>query len=210
MFGSAGFPTCVTHPIYGRSIGVMTDIVRIPLEPLSLEAFTPFGQLIAAQPRRPDWDRPPLQAWTLAFDADAAARIQVMRYGDRTRSFAIVERHLHVTESRFPLTGSAAIFAVAPATPAGMPPVPPSPGSFRAFLLDGNCGLILHKGVWHSLTCFPVGADTVDFGLISDVATEAEFDGGDIAAARRTQIYDYLAEQDRRFVVTDPKGLCGS
>lgn len=188
----------------------MTEVTEIPLRLLTDEAFAPFGQLIAAQSRRPDWDRPPLQAWTLAFDADAAARIQVMRYGDLTRSFTMVERHLHVTESRFPLAGAAAIFAVAPATPLGMPPVPPSPGSFRAFLLDGSCGLILHKGVWHSLTCFPVGAGTADFGLISDVATEAEFDSGDIAAARRSQIYDYLAEQDRRFVVTDPVGLCGS
>lgn len=187
----------------------MTEVILVSLESLTAEAFAPFGQLIAAQPRRPDWDRPPLQAWTLAFDADAAARIQVMRYGDRTRSFTMVERHLHVTESRFPLAGAAAIFAVAPATPPGIPPVPPSPDGFRAFLLDGSCGLILHKGVWHSLTCFPVGADTADFGLISDVATEAEFDSGDIATARRSQVYDYLAEQDLRFVITDSSRLCG-
>lgn len=194
--------------IGGRSVNVMTTVVQIPLEPLTAEAFAPFGQMIAAQPRRPDWDRPPLRAWTLAFDADATARIQVMRYGDRTRSFTLVERHLHVTEGRFPLAGAVAIFAVAPATPLGTPPVPPAPDGFRAFLLDGSCGLILHKAVWHSLTCFPVGAETADFGLISDVATEAEFDSGDIAAARRSQVYDYLAGQDLRFAVTDPAGLC--
>ena len=45
----------------------MTRIVEVPLEPLSDEAFAPFGQIIGKQDRKPLFEGTDVKTWTVDF-----------------------------------------------------------------------------------------------------------------------------------------------
>ncbi len=73
----------------------------IAVEPLSKEAFSPYGQLLAAG-SMPDFQRPGLQNWRLPFHSDAPLRLQIMRYARQEKRLSLFERHLCVTEAPEP------------------------------------------------------------------------------------------------------------
>ena len=169
----------------------MATTIELEVEPLSAEAFAPFGQLIAARVGAPDHAQPLLDVWHLDFRADAPARLQIMRYHRKPMTFSRLERHTHVSEGRVPLGRAQALVAVAAATGAA-PDALPDPSSVRAFRFDGSRGLLFTPGVWHSLSCFPVAAPYADFVLISDHATETEIDAWtQPTSGERTHVIDY-------------------
>ena len=188
----------------------MAKVIEIPVEPLTGDEFAPFGEIIGPAPWRvPDWERPGLRMWRFDFESDAPTRLQVMRYMHQPMAFHHLERHVCVTEGRIPLGGVRAVMVVAPPTPLDDPAGHPDPGSLRAFLLDGRRGIMLRRGTWHALDCFPVEPPHADFGFLSDVETENEIELTAAAVTReRTHVTDYLEHSDLSFVIIDPRGVC--
>ncbi|MEM9205354.1 MAG: ureidoglycolate lyase [Pseudomonadota bacterium] len=173
---------------------------QIPLERLSPDAFSPFGQVLAAGDRSPDFSRPLLDNWRFPFASDAPPRLQIMRYHTQQMRLTLFERHVFVTEARFPIDGAKGVIVVAGNT---VEDDHPDPKAARAFLIDGSAGLMLKPGVWHGLDCFPVDRPHSDFLFLSDEKTEVEIET--VGHGERTQLFDFAPVVE--FVVTDPDGL---
>lgn len=163
----------------------MTRTVTLPITPVTPEAFAPFGRLLPpAGPR--SFGRDNMDAWIMPFRHEGPVRMQVVRYHVKPRIVRLIERHLHVTETRQPLNGARCVLVVAPPSDA-----PPEPEAMTAFDLAGQ-GLIFHAGVWHSIDAYPLGRTPGDYLFISEEATVSElFDG--TGTPRRTQVHDFAA-----------------
>ena len=186
----------------------MSKLIDIPLEKLTHEAFAPFGQIVGELPGTPGWARPLLDAWKMTFAIEGKAELRVMRYHHQALEFHLLERHLAVTESRVPMGGAQAVMVVAPPTPVGRPTKAPDPASLRAFHIDGTVGLMLWRGTWHALDCFPLKPPFADFAFITEVETEDEIETSkDPIDGKRTQLVDFQALADTRFRVVDSQGL---
>ena len=186
----------------------MTRIIDVNLERLTHDAFAPYGQIIGAQLEPTDWKRPRLDVWKMPFSIDGTTELRVMRYHYQQLEFQMLERHMSVTESRIPMGGVRAIMVVAGATPLDEPNSFPPPDSVRAFYLDGTQGLMLWRGTWHALDCFPITQPYADFGFISEVETEDEIElSVEPAIGERTQITNYDSSSNVSFRIVDPLGL---
>ena len=180
----------------------MTRMIELIPEPLMHDAFAPFGQIVGELPEKPGWARPRLDAWKMTFEADGRTELRIMRYHVQAMEFHLLERHLNVTESRVPMGGAEAFMVVAPPSPAGRPDELPAPETLRAFHLDGTKGLLLWRGTWHALDCFPLKPPYADFAFLTEVETEEEIEmSRDPVAGKRTQLADYRAAFDVRFRV---------
>lgn len=180
---------------------MMLKTVDVALEPLNRKTFAPYGLLLTAPNRPADFVRPGLSNWRLPFKSDAELRLQIMQYEFQPMRLSRFERHLCVTEARTPIGPAPAVLIVA-----GDPTIdaPPTAASVRAFLLDGNIGIMFHPGVWHGLDCFPVNPPFVDYLFLSDSATEDEIETiKDPTYGVRTQVFDF----DVEFTVVDPLDL---
>lgn len=170
----------------------MTDIRLLPLEPLTAGAFAPYGVLLSGGAGPADFARPALELWRLRFQAESPTRLQIMRYHRQKMRFSRLERHIAVTEARFPVAGAQAALIVADATPLDDPAAAPPPESLRAFHIDGAAGVLFHAGTWHGLDCYPLVGDHADFLFLSDEATEAEIEAWDSPqSGARTHVVDY-------------------
>ena len=185
----------------------MTRLIEIPLEGASAEAFRPFGQLIA-KPEAPSLgDRPVQDYWRLPFDLDGRPELEIVRYRQQPWELDRLERHLHVTESRVALGGHSVVLVVAPHAELEGAEAVPDPGCLRAFLVRGSAGVLLHRGTWHALDCYPVDVPFVDFAFFTEAETVAELEGTSRAGASpRTEVADYR-EMGLRFRVVDLHGL---
>ena len=117
----------------------------IQAEPLTKEAFRPFGELLDADARSVD---PPISS-PIGFEG-GKVRIGTTQLPYKGLRFTGMEQHFHVTQAFIPITGSPAVVAVAAPTSQDDPNAIPKPEDVRAFLIDGTVGYMLHKGVWHS------------------------------------------------------------
>ena len=179
------------------------DLIDVPLQPLTAAAFSPYGWILDAG-QKPDYARPGLENWRLPFVGRDTLRLQVMRYSNRNMRLSMFERHINVTEARHPIGNAAAVLVVAgDLTLDG----PPSADSIKAFLLDGQKGIMFRQGVWHGLDCFPARTEHVDYLFLSDAATEDEIESqGSPGNGVHTHIFDF-AEKGLAFRVIDPKGV---
>lgn len=197
---------CVTLVNVHNANSEPMKIEDIEVEPLTVEAFAPYGWLLVAGDA-PDFNRPGLKNWRIPFHSDAILRLQVMRYSKQLRQLSMFERHPHVTEARSPIGNAAAILVVAgdPAKDA-----PPDAGPVRAFYLDGSQGIMFRKGVWHGLDCYPAHRAHVDYLFLSDAATEDEIElSPGPRQGVRTEIFDF-AEQNVTFRIMDPNEVMTS
>ena len=105
----------------------MSQLIELPVERLSPESFAS---------RR------------VGFTIDGTVDLHVVRYDSKPMEFHLVERHLHVTETRVPLTPEPVVLVVAQSTSPDDRAAPPSLESFRAFLLNGRQGVLLGTGTW--------------------------------------------------------------
>jgi len=113
-------------------------------EPLTAEAFAPFGAVIAHGRSDERWEFPAV------FSAvpDARPRLWVNRTPkapDAILSVALLERHPFSAQTFLPLRGAGWLVVVAPSGPDGLPDVQ----GLRAFASDGHHGLTYHVGTWH-------------------------------------------------------------
>jgi ureidoglycolate hydrolase len=145
--------------------------ISLPIRPISAEAFAPFGRLYRPEGPR-SFGRDNFDGWVMPFRAEGPARLQYVRYKPRAMTVEIIERHLHVTETRQQISGPHCVLVVAPPSDA-----PPAPEAMTAFDLTSH-GIMLHPGTWHSIDAYPLGDAPGDYLFLSEEATVAElFDG---------------------------------
>lgn len=160
-------------------------IITVRPEPVTVESFAPFGDVLAPRPtapitnqtlidkgfvrtkdpvsaaRYPDFDA--LDYWTpVAEISKDVMRFGYLRPKQRPLSVSWFERHVLGTQTFIPIGGKRAVFVVAPRSDNADPDALPDLATTRAFLLDGSVGVNIHPGTWH-WTPFPLepGADFV-------------------------------------------------
>jgi ureidoglycolate lyase len=154
----------------------MARVHRIQIEPLTPEAFAPFGTVIDVGHRPPDYvGTSGTEAWHMAFESGRPL-VSLLRTPYQGLRFRTMERHFHVSQAFIPLGGEHAAVAVAP--PSADLDAMPQLDAVRAFLLDGSKGYVLHRGTWHSLDRFPLRPPDTRFVMLTDHETQ-----GDLTAA---------------------------
>lgn len=186
------------------------------------ESFAPYGRIV----RRPDHAQPNLasgavESWSLPFESGSKPLVMFNRFHDKGREFSVMEKHQQVTQCFFPLGGTPYIMVVGVASDGqdrddsetvaiGSAADESVPGAFapehvRAFYIEGNHGVLLWRNVWHSLARYPVGADYIDLGFLTDVDTQQEIErhlaGGPKPTI--TDFTDFAETHQTRFIVTD-------
>lgn len=171
--------------------------ITLPLQPISAEAFAPYGRVLSPAGER-HAGREGYDIWIQPFAAESRPRLQIVRYHARPFVVALIERHLHVTEARQPLGGSPAIIVVAEPSE-----TPPAPEMLRAFRLDGE-GVMFHRGAWHAIDAYPESGSHSDFLFLSEEATVSELFDNPGRAPERTQVFDFLAAGIELVIDTNP------
>lgn len=117
---------------------------RIPVEPLTPEAFAPFGAVLTPLPApgRAFFDAALGDARPGAAPSLSLSRIEVAHEGPLTA--VRMERHPHSSQSFVPLGG--APFLVLVSAPGG---AAPDMSAARAFIASGGVGVTYAAGVWH-------------------------------------------------------------
>lgn len=124
---------------------------QLLVEPLTREAFAPFGDLISTEGRdhflinngsTQRYHR--LAEVQLSGPGDVGI-ISIFRAQALVMPFPItmLERHPHGSQAFVPLLGHPFLIVVAPANDQ------PDPEQIRAFISDGRQGVNYHRGVWH-------------------------------------------------------------
>ena len=181
----------------------MAETLDIALEAVTAEAFAPFGVLIEEPSALPVFSNPGLRSWRLPYEASGATDLMVIRYDHRPMTFAKLERHIAVTQCFVPLDTMSWVMVVAPP---GDTDDAPAPDSVRAFLVDGEQGVLMWKGTWHAFNRFPAGPPGLSFALLTGADTQAELERQTAGGPRPalTHVVDYADRFDRSFRVVDP------
>ena len=188
----------------------MQKRTEIAIEPLTAEAFEPFGQIIGRHGSPPVFSGPHIDSWRMDFGADGPVELMFSRYVYMPMEFGEMERHFNVTQSFVPLGDSPSVMVVAPRTGQGGGPKNwPRADSVRAFYVSANQGILLWKGTWHALTRFPARPPFADFALITGQETQSELERqrSDGTAPVLTEVCDFTKAEGIVFNVIDPRGL---
>jgi ureidoglycolate hydrolase len=177
----------VTSPRPGSQPKVAVTVHDLRIQPLTAEAFKPFGKLFDAK------QRPPTRR-TLVYDKSfhvaGTTTIGVIWQPFAGLTFTRLERHFNVTQAFVPMSGSLSVVAVAAPTDLDDPSAIPRPDHVRAFLIDGTVGFRYHVGTWHSLDRYVLHPPGATFVIVN-------------VEPNPTQIVDY----DKRFGVVFKVGL---
>jgi ureidoglycolate lyase len=180
----------------------MATVHEVVVEPLTEEAFAPFGQIVSAKARPPDFQTESgTQGWAVDFRSGRPL-LMLLRTPYQGLRFAKLERHFDLTQTFLPLGGSPAVVAVA--APSADRSAVPAPAEVRAFLLDGTMGYVLGPGTWHSLDRFPLYAPDTRWVIITDHETQDDLLAayGGRGGWQRTQEVDYRARLGLEFALT--------
>ncbi|MBD1823703.1 ureidoglycolate lyase [Cyanobacteria bacterium FACHB-DQ100] len=119
-----------------------STIRSIQAQPITAEAFRPFGQLIQASPDGKGFDRDDAQLYL----EEGIPRFYIMRLQHRGRKFHKITRHQQCTQCLGSLEGKEWLIVVAPPGES----VSPALSDLRAFRIPGNCFIKLEIGTWHA------------------------------------------------------------
>ena len=165
--------------------------VPITLEPLSGEAFAPFGQLVTPPgAREPDFVGYGSTGWDVELHISGRPQLLILRNPFLGLRAGVLERHAEVTQAVFALTAvPAALIVARPGPDGGAPRLE----DVRAFRVDGGCGYVLHRETWHAPDRYPLYPPGADYALL----TEWETTSGD------------APDRDGRTEIVDCEGLFG-
>lgn len=155
------------------SSGRSARVVGVELQPLTIEAFSPFGFCGLRPPRPPDWVAAGTRTGSGVREAEADEGPKVaelwrlgdlpyeaglpyvgsVRYWNQGFFVSELERHLRETQTWIATAGSGALI-VAP--PSDRNDAAPDPESVRAFLIEPGDVVGIAKGVW-MCHFFPLG-----------------------------------------------------
>lgn len=141
----------------------MTCPATLTVEPLTPEAFAPFGWVIGRKPAPGDTDvmGNEITKWRgdHVFDPGVGGEVEMVWVNYCWKPFVCqwVESHRLTHQSFIPLGGSVPVIHVVAPPPEDpdAPDIAPDLSKARAFLLDGTMGTCLRRGTWHAH--FPVG-----------------------------------------------------
>ena len=117
-------------------------LFKLQPQPITPEAFRPFGQVISAIE-----DDTPFNAHDAQLELhQGIPRFYIMRLYERGMRFGRITRHQRVTQCLGSLNGEEWLMAVAPPSPAALPDWE----AITAFRIPGNCFIKLNVGTWHA------------------------------------------------------------
>lgn len=182
----------------------MAEMRQLKVQLLTQETFQPFGAVIGAQQRDPDFcGGSGTQLWDLNCEIDGTLQLGFVRVPYRPLRFKLMEQHYGVMQTFIPITGPPAVVGLAPPTARG---ALPKPEDVTAFLLDGTKGYILNRNTWHSLDRFPLYPPTGDWVIVTDKETTEDLkaSGPQQGGVKLTktldfeELYDVVFEFDMR------------
>jgi ureidoglycolate lyase len=122
------------------STGPRIDVIKLKVEPMTRDAFAPFGVLLDAR-------------GSVTIDVgDGLTSMTGATSERRPFTFNFMARHLRTMQVFSPLASSRAVIAVAPPSNGPTPQI----DQVKAFITDGRLPYAYHKGTWHTPP-FPVG-----------------------------------------------------
>lgn len=150
----------------------MSESIIVAAQPITAEAFAPYGKLLTAQPANPD-GRDVSLAVIEGVDLTGGPPImRALTFRFRSFSFTHLEQHSSFTQAFLPADGRPALVVVA--APAGEIGSDPDLATLKAFILDGAQGVLLGRGIWHCPP-FPLAAlATYTMVGCADTAKETE------------------------------------
>jgi ureidoglycolate lyase len=162
----------------------MHSTVEIKIEPLTAAEFSPFGELLV--PRAvPSFSFREKDLHRFAFAADSPTVLQILSFKPQPLIVRKIERHAHVTESRYHVGGAPTVIVVAAPSEE-----PPAAKQFRAFLVDRQ-GVLFKPGTWHCVDAFPIEDRSGDFLFLSDKETQSELFDNPVQNPRRSRLHDF-------------------
>jgi ureidoglycolate lyase len=173
--------------------------IDISVEPLTAGSFYPFGRVIEPQCDPAVFDGRPNRMIDLEFSCDGRSSLYIIRYPSQEIRVGQMERHLTMTEARVAL-GRPAVVLVAGDLRTDSPEL--AAASMRAFLIGPHQGLRFHRGTWHSLDCYPISGDWVDFAFFSEYESESELAGPELDQCIRTDFIDLEKRYQIRLTVS--------
>ncbi|MEA5464733.1 ureidoglycolate lyase [Leptothoe sp. PORK10 BA2] len=130
-----------------------TTLHQLTAQPLTAEAFRPFGQVLG-----PQWDGKPYDGEDAQLKLDGGIpRFYIMQLERKGRRFDRITRHLACTQCLGALEGKAWLMAVAPPCAGAAP----DPSLIQAFSIPGDCFIKLEAGTWHAGPLFET--DVINF-----------------------------------------------
>jgi len=136
------------------------DVRTVVAEPLTLEAFAPFGDIIGPEghERLPiDLYGGTVDAYNIPVHADEPFEFLVNRLRYRGLRIHNLERHAGLSQAFIPMDGAPFIQVVA-AADATLENDVPAADEVRAFIVPGNRGVQINTNVWHEPP-FPMQAE---------------------------------------------------
>ncbi|MFD4668749.1 ureidoglycolate lyase [Lentzea sp. NPDC058450] len=131
---------------------IQSDVFTIVPEPITPEAFAPFGEVVSveATPKLPIDLYNGLNAihGPMLLEADEPVEFIYFRVGYRGGDIRYLERHHGVTQTFIPLGGIPFVSVVA-APDAPLADGFPDFAAVRAFLVPGDAVLNIRRGTWH-------------------------------------------------------------
>ena len=164
----------------------MTIRHHLAIEPMTADAFAPFGWL--ADSSGMPHDRRVMTP--SRFECDGLTTIHTIWQPDTGRSFSRLERHFGITQTFFQLSGSPSVVCAAPPTDLDDPGAVPRPEDVRAFLIDPGKGFSFARGTWHSLDRYVLAPPGATFAILN-------------VDPNPTQIVDYRNGTSLRFADLD-------
>jgi len=124
------------------------QIRQLEVERPTAEAIAPFGELLGGEVASASpssfYDQK-VTTYRPRFVSDADTEIAVCTLQRRPMQVRWMERHFKHTQAFLPLGGRPFVAVLAPPTDSELPDLDHA----RAFLFDGDAGLLMHIGTWH-------------------------------------------------------------
>ena len=160
----------------------------IKVQPLTPEAFQPFGVVLQLPQRSPDIETEINRYWDDAAPFRVTGAPQLGFLEAHRRPFVVewMEFHKSHTQGFIPLGGESFIIAVAPP---GTPLVQ-VPYAVQAFLMEGSCGVIIHQFTWHHVL-FPLAPRAHAIVLLQQGVRE-----NDMFISRLVEPVEIVLEED--------------
>jgi ureidoglycolate lyase len=133
----------------------------ITAEPLTAQAFAPFGRIVDAPTRPPDSAGDPWRWWAdagMLEPTDGRYAIGYLQIEDGRTGFDWAERHLHSEELVIPVAGELLLYAGPPGQGDE-----PAADRFRVFSVRPGQAVVLGRGVWHGA---PLARDDAATALV--------------------------------------------
>jgi ureidoglycolate lyase len=126
-------------------------MIRLPVEPLTAEAFAPYGRLVERPERPEDAAGPGWRWWAETAFLAGDGRPWGVGYLDLRPAepqFDWAERHLRTQEAVFATSADLLVY-VAPAEHPEDPARLPALDRFRVFRVPPGAGVVMDRAVWH-------------------------------------------------------------